>query len=230
MGSAREAGAAGPKGALAPERHARRGTCLGPPRSAHPARIILRRDTAWAMSEENVEIVRRLYDASAHRDSEAVLALYDPGVELDMSRAPCGDLVGQRFYHGHDGLRAFYREWYGAWETVGSDLEELIDAGERVVSVETTRGRGRESGGRGASEPMRHLDNPRRQDRSRGVVGRHARGSPRSRRAAGVGGVGGERRNRAGGLGRRLRQAWSPGSRSWLQHRGPRNDEMSPNV
>ena len=94
------------------------------------------------MSEENVEIIRRLYDAAAHRDSDAVLALYHPEVEVDMSRAPCRDLVGKRFYHGHDGLRAFYREWNGAWETVESDVEELIDAGERVISVETTRGCG----------------------------------------------------------------------------------------
>jgi ketosteroid isomerase-like protein len=63
-----------------------------------------------------------------------------------MSRAPYGDLVGKSLYHGHDGLRAFYREWYDAWDTVESDLEELIDAGERVISVETTRGRGVASG------------------------------------------------------------------------------------
>jgi ketosteroid isomerase-like protein len=98
------------------------------------------------MSEENVEIVRRMYDAAARRDSDVVLAIYDPEVEVDMSRAPCRDLVGKRFYHGHDGLRAFYREWNSAWETVESDVEELIDAGERVVSVETTRGRGAASG------------------------------------------------------------------------------------
>jgi ketosteroid isomerase-like protein len=98
------------------------------------------------MSQENVEIVRRLYDAAAHRDSEAVLALYDPAVEVDMSRAPCRDLVGRSFYHGHDGLRTYFREWYSAWENVASDLEELIDAGERVIAVETTRGRGRVSG------------------------------------------------------------------------------------
>jgi ketosteroid isomerase-like protein len=90
--------------------------------------------------------VRRLYDAVAHRDSDAVLALYDQEVEVDMSRAPCGDLVGKRFYHGHDGFRAFYREWYDAWETVESEMEELIDAGDRVISVETTRGRGVASG------------------------------------------------------------------------------------
>jgi ketosteroid isomerase-like protein len=98
------------------------------------------------MSQENVEIVRQMYDAAAHRDSGAVLALYDPGVEVDMSRSPCRDLVGKRFYHGHDGLRTFYREWNGAWEAVESDVEELIDAGDRVISVETTRGRGQESG------------------------------------------------------------------------------------
>jgi ketosteroid isomerase-like protein len=98
------------------------------------------------MSQENVEIVRRVYDAAAQRDSAVVLALYDPRVEVDMSRAPCRDLVGKRFYYGHDGLRAFYREWNDAWEVVESDVEELIDAGERVISVETTRGRGRASG------------------------------------------------------------------------------------
>jgi ketosteroid isomerase-like protein len=98
------------------------------------------------MSQENVKVVRRMYDAAARRDSDAVLALYDPEVEVDMSHAPCRDLVGKRFCHGHDGLRAFYREWNGAWETVESAVEELIDAGERVVSVETTRGRGVASG------------------------------------------------------------------------------------
>jgi ketosteroid isomerase-like protein len=98
------------------------------------------------MSQENVEIVRRLYDAAAHRDSDAVLAIYDPVVEVDMSRAPCRDLVGERFYQGHDGLRAFYREWYGAWKTVESEVEEVIDVGGRVITVETTRGRGWASG------------------------------------------------------------------------------------
>jgi ketosteroid isomerase-like protein len=35
------------------------------------------------MSQENVEIVRRVYDAVARRDAETVLSLYDPDVELD---------------------------------------------------------------------------------------------------------------------------------------------------
>ena len=98
------------------------------------------------MSQENVEIVRRVYAAVAHRDSAAVLALYDPEVELDVSHAPCRELVGRRIYHGHDGLRTFFREWYDAWETIESGVEDLIDADDHVISAETTRGRGRTSG------------------------------------------------------------------------------------
>jgi ketosteroid isomerase-like protein len=98
------------------------------------------------MSRENVEIVRRLYDAAAHRDSDAVLALYDPQVELDVSHAPCGKLLERRVYHGHDGIRTFFREWYDAWATIEPEVEELIDAGDHVISVETTRGRGKTSG------------------------------------------------------------------------------------
>jgi ketosteroid isomerase-like protein len=98
------------------------------------------------MSQENVEIIRRMYDAAASRDSPTVLEIYDPAVEVDMSQAPCRDVIGGRVYHGHDGLRAFYRQWNDAWETVESELEELIDAGDRVISIETTRARGRASG------------------------------------------------------------------------------------
>lgn len=40
------------------------------------------------MSLANVEIVRRLYDTVARRDAAAVLDLYDPEVEWDMTRGP----------------------------------------------------------------------------------------------------------------------------------------------
>jgi ketosteroid isomerase-like protein len=38
------------------------------------------------MSQANVELVRRVYDAAARRDANAVLALYDPDVEWDWTR------------------------------------------------------------------------------------------------------------------------------------------------
>ncbi len=61
------------------------------------------------MSRENVEIVRSIYEAAARRDSEAILKLYDPKVELDFSRLPHAQAIGRGLYHGHEGLRSWYR-------------------------------------------------------------------------------------------------------------------------
>src|SRR3954454_6136442 len=98
------------------------------------------------MSKENVEIVRRVYDAAARRDSEAVLALYDPEIQWDNSAGPCRDLSGRRVYRGYEGLRTFFHEYSETWEKMEEDLEELIDVGDHVVSVQSTRVRGRGSG------------------------------------------------------------------------------------
>jgi ketosteroid isomerase-like protein len=100
------------------------------------------------MSEENVEIVRRVYEAVARRDTATVLAAYDPDVEWDLSRSLWGDLTGRAVYRGHDDLRAFYREWYEAWGRYEEAVEELIEAGEHVIVVATGRGRGHASGPR----------------------------------------------------------------------------------
>ena len=98
------------------------------------------------MSQENVEIVRQLYEASARRDSAAVLALYDPEVVIDVTHGAVGEVAGRTVHHGHEGLRTFFRALYEAWQRVEPDLRELLDAGEHVVSIEITRGRGRASG------------------------------------------------------------------------------------
>ena len=98
------------------------------------------------MSRENVEIVRRVYEASARRDSAAVLALYDPDVMIDVTHGAVGEVAGRTIHHGHEGLRTFFRAWYEAWDSVEPDLKDLLQAGERVVSIEITRGRGRASG------------------------------------------------------------------------------------
>ena len=64
-----------------------------------------------------------------------------------MGRAPARSLIaGPHVYVGHDGLRTFFREWYEAWEIVEADEEELIEAGDAVIWVETTRARGCASG------------------------------------------------------------------------------------
>jgi ketosteroid isomerase-like protein len=98
------------------------------------------------MSEENVEIVRRVYEAAARRDSEAILTLYDAEVEIDVSRTHRALMQGVYTGTGHEGLRKWFREWHEAWENVEYDVEELIDGADDVIGVVTVRGRGRGSG------------------------------------------------------------------------------------
>jgi ketosteroid isomerase-like protein len=131
-----------------------------------------------------VEVVRRVYEAAARRDPATVLALYDPEVELDPSRLQAVGLF-DRVYHGHDGLRSFFREWHEAWEGIEYDYDELIDAGERVISVVTRHGRGRASGAEVELALGTRVDDPQGQGHPGGVVP-DPRRCPRSRRAVGV--------------------------------------------
>jgi ketosteroid isomerase-like protein len=98
------------------------------------------------MSQENVEIVRKVFDAAAHGDTAGVFDLYDPYVVWDATRTERGAITG-KVVQGREGLLKWLREWYEAWETMDDILEELIDAGQqRVVSIMVQRGRGRASG------------------------------------------------------------------------------------
>jgi ketosteroid isomerase-like protein len=87
------------------------------------------------MSEENVEIVRRLHEAFAERDNESPFSVYDPDIEWDMSRSLAPLPGEERIYHGHDGVRRYWRAWLVAWEYVDAPVERLIDAGDHVVSL-----------------------------------------------------------------------------------------------
>ena len=99
------------------------------------------------MSQENVEIVRRVYDAAARRDTEEVLALYHPDVEWDGSRSRWAEVLpGTAQFRGHEELQKVFRMYYEMWESFEDDVQELIDSGDNVVSVVTSRGRGRASG------------------------------------------------------------------------------------
>ena len=109
--------------------------------------LVRQRDTARAMSQENVDVVRRIYEAVARRDRDSILALYDANVVMDFSAGTLADHIGgTTTWVGHDGLRSFDRELREAFESFETTYEELIDTGEQVVSVSRYRGRGRKSG------------------------------------------------------------------------------------
>ncbi len=93
------------------------------------------------MSEEHVDIVRRQLEAYLRGDNESALAAYHPEVELDVSIRPEG-----RVYRGVEGLVEAIRSWTGTWEDYRFEVEEIIDAGDKVLVVDHQMGRGKGSG------------------------------------------------------------------------------------
>src|SRR5512144_178457 len=87
------------------------------------------------MSEENVEIVRALYEAFARRDGESPFSVYAPDIEWDMSRSAIPLPGEEAVYHGHEGVRRYARVWLEAWGFVDAPLERLVDAGDEVVAL-----------------------------------------------------------------------------------------------
>lgn len=99
------------------------------------------------MSRENIEVVRRVIEASERGEMDKVFAAYDPEIEWRISGLPTtGASDFEPVYRGHEGIRRFWRTWAEAWETPDFEYEEFIDAGDTVVSVLTQRMRGRASG------------------------------------------------------------------------------------
>ena len=70
------------------------------------------RDTRPVSSEENVELVRRGFEAAMREDWEAALATLDPEVEIvDF------DIPDAGVYRGHDGFLAWLEGWGQGWES-----------------------------------------------------------------------------------------------------------------
>jgi ketosteroid isomerase-like protein len=80
------------------------------------------------MSERNVEIVRAALEAFAEGDMDRALAMTDPA--LVSTRVDPDGAV----YNGHDGFERLMAEWLEDFSDWSYRVDELIDAGERVVA------------------------------------------------------------------------------------------------
>ena len=91
------------------------------------------------MSQENVEVVRELWEAYSRGDIDRVIGLSDPYVVLvTLEEGPL---------YGPDAVRANYARWMEAWrEEPETTVEEVIGNGAHVVVIACFRGRGRGSG------------------------------------------------------------------------------------
>ena len=94
------------------------------------------------MSQENVERVRAAIDGYNREGPESFFALLDPEVEWITDRSD----LGRTTSHGLDGVRKSFEELYEAVPDLQFEINELRDAGERVIALGQLRGRFRATG------------------------------------------------------------------------------------
>jgi uncharacterized protein len=94
------------------------------------------------MSEENVEVVRRMYNAFHSGDADGALAHFDPEVVVDASKARPDGGRGQ----GREQLNVIVAAWMGTWDEWHEEIEEMRDLGSQVLVLSVQRGRGKGSG------------------------------------------------------------------------------------
>jgi len=94
------------------------------------------------MSQENVEVVRRLVDAFNRDDTDTVLATFDADCEInEPPQMPDSPATG---YRGHGGIR----EWMGNLRGIGGvsfELRAATPSGDALLCELASRGQGRGS-------------------------------------------------------------------------------------
>ena len=86
------------------------------------------------MSQENVEILRRLFETWNRGDFDAVAAFYDPEVEFNPGRLPPGEKTR---YIGREGVKEWIRNANDEWDSVTAEPEERIEVGsDRILAID----------------------------------------------------------------------------------------------
>jgi ketosteroid isomerase-like protein len=96
------------------------------------------------MSEENVEVVRRQFEAFEQGGLDAVAEFWHPDIDWRAVEGAADD-VG--IIRGRDRLRRYYEGWIEVFDQLHAEVGEVIyEAEERVAVVVHNSGRGRSSG------------------------------------------------------------------------------------
>jgi ketosteroid isomerase-like protein len=93
------------------------------------------------MSQENVDVVRRSFEAFNARDVDDLVSLSDPDAEWLPFRPQLEGIV----YRRHEGIRQFVRDMDDDWQAFRIEPLEFHDRGERVAVIGRVRALGRES-------------------------------------------------------------------------------------
>jgi ketosteroid isomerase-like protein len=95
------------------------------------------------MSQENVELVRKLLDVYNERSFKENRELIDPDMVWDMTRLELPDASS---YTGPLEFSDFVETWEQGFASEHMEAKEIVDAGNRVVVMIHHRGHGKLSG------------------------------------------------------------------------------------
>ena len=95
------------------------------------------------MSSENVELVRRGFEALSEGGVEALLPFIHPEFEVT---TPANLAAEPDTYRGHEGIRRYFDSFYDAMDEVRFEAREFREAGGRVIVPTTLIARGRTTG------------------------------------------------------------------------------------
>ncbi len=94
------------------------------------------------MSQENLEIVRRGYEAMNKREFPRMSEFLHPEVEFDLSR----NIMNPDVYRGYEGFERLVGVIEDVWDDFRFEVHDLIDGGDQVVAEVSVLGTGRGSG------------------------------------------------------------------------------------
>jgi ketosteroid isomerase-like protein len=94
------------------------------------------------MSEENVELIARVFPESGPANLGVLLSILDEHVEWDY----IGAFPESTTYRGPEEVSEYLAEWSEAFDDFGVEAEEIIDAGESVIVLIHQWGRGKDTG------------------------------------------------------------------------------------
>jgi ketosteroid isomerase-like protein len=99
--------------------------------------------------EDNAELLREWFAATARRDLPRMLEIASPEIEY----VPIMAVLEGRVYRGHEGVRQWLEELFDHWETFEPVGEEFHERGNTVIALGCWHARGRASGAELDSEP-----------------------------------------------------------------------------
>jgi ketosteroid isomerase-like protein len=91
------------------------------------------------LSQENVELIYRAFDALNRRDLDAYLALTDEDIEF-VPRISA--IEGESVYRGHDGVRRWWSSLLDVFPDYSMQLVEVRDPGDLTFATFQARGHG----------------------------------------------------------------------------------------